>query len=124
MLRWSIYLSILGIFGTGGLLGYLRRRGSLTTMEPCWFLGVVALAPAWLVCIFAILGQSTAQVIDTPLPRPVLYSSAAALLGIIFSDVLNRRLEGWGFVLSSKISWGLGVGALVPAWFVTLWVLQ
>ena len=120
---WSVLIGLLGIVGTVGALVYLRRREIRPVVEYSWLLGVAALAPAWLVSILALLGQSPVEVLDTPLPRSVLISSAVALLGVIFTDFLNRRLQAKDVAPRWLTLWLLGVAAFVPAWIIALWVL-
>ena len=123
MIYWSVLIGILGVFVTAGVLAYLRRREISPVVEYSWLLGLAALAPAWLVSILSLLGQTSAEVIDTPLPRSVLISSAVALLGVIFTDVLNRRLLARDISPRSTTVWLLGVVAFIPAWIIALWVL-
>ncbi len=123
MIRWSILIGILGIIGTAGVITYLKRREFPKVVECSWLVGLAALAPAWLVSILALLGQSPAEVIDTPLPRSVLISSAVALLGVIFTDLLNRRLQAKDVAPRWTTLWLLGVAAFIPAWIIALWAL-
>ncbi len=123
MIRWSILIGIFGIIGTAGVLTYLKRREYPKVVEYSWLLGVAALAPAWLVSILGLLGQTPVEVLDTPLPRSVLISSAVALLGVIFTDFLNRRLQAKDVAPRWLTLWLLGVAAFVPAWIIALWVL-
>ncbi len=124
MIHWSVLIGVLGVFGTAGVLAYLRRREISPVVEYSWLVGLAALAPAWLVGILSILGQSPVQVTDTPLPRSVLFSSAAALLGVIFTDPLNRRLQAKGVTPRWTTLWLLGVVSFIPAWMIALWVLK
>jgi len=124
MIHWSVWIGILGVFGTAGVLAYLRRREISSVVEYSWLLGLAGLAPAWLVAILSLLGQTPVDVIDTPLPRSVLISSAVALLGVIFTDVLNRRLLARDISPHSTTVWLLGVVAFIPAWMIALWVLK
>ena len=123
MIRWSILIGIFGIIGTAGVFTYLKRREYPKVVEYSWLLGVAALAPAWLVSILGLLGQTPVEVLDTPLPRSVLISSAVALLGVIFTDFLNRRLQAKDVAPRWLTLWLLGVAAFVPAWIIALWVL-
>ncbi len=123
MIHWSVWIGILGVFGTAGVLAYLRRRGIDRVVEYSWLLGLAALVLAWLAAILSLLGQTPAEVIDTPLPRSVLISSAVALLGVIFTDVLNRRLLARDISPRSTTVWLLGVVAFIPAWIIALWAL-
>ncbi len=124
MIHWSVLIGVLGVFGTAGVLAYLRRREISPVVEYSWLVGLAALAPAWLAAILSLLGQTPAEVIDTPLPRSVLFSSAAALLGVIFTDPLNRRLQAKGVTPRWTTLWLLGVVSFIPAWMIALWVLK
>jgi len=124
MIRWSVLIGIFGIIGTAGALTYLIRRDFHQVAEYSWLVGLAALAPAWLMGILAILGRSPVEVTDTPLPRSVLFSSAAALLGVIFTDLLNRRLQAKGVPPRWTTLWLLGVVSFIPAWMIALWVLK
>jgi hypothetical protein len=111
-------------FGTVGALAYLKRREDRLVVAYSWLLGLAALAPAWLACILAILGQLPLEVIDTPLPRSVLFSSATALLGVIFTDFFNRRLQARDIAPRWMTLWLLGVAAFIPPWIIALWALS
>ena len=124
MIHWLVLIGIFGIIGTAGVLTYLIRRDFHQVAKYSWLVGLAALAPAWLVSILAILGQSPAEVLDTPLPRSVLASSAVALLGVIFTDVLNRRLQAKDVASRWTTLWLLGVVSFIPAWMIALWVLK
>ncbi len=124
MIRWSVLIGIFGITGTAGVLAYLIKRDFHQVAEYSWLVGLAALAPAWLVGILAILGRSPVEVTDTPLPRSILFSSAAALLGVIFTDLLNRRLQAKGVPPHWTTLWFLGVVSFIPAWMIALWVLK
>jgi len=124
MIRWLVLIGFFGIIGTAGVLTYLIRRDFHQVAKYSWLVGLAALAPAWLVSILGILGQSPLQVTDTPLPRSVLLSSATALLGVIFTDFLNRRLQAKDVAPRWMTLWLLGVAAFIPAWIIALWVLN
>ena len=123
MIRWSILIGTLGILATAGVMTYLNKRKARPVVEYSWLLGLAALAPAWLVAVLSLLGNTAVEVIDTPLPRSVLITSAAALLGVIFTDFLNRRLLAGDNRPGSTTLWLLGVVAFVPSWIIALWAL-
>jgi hypothetical protein len=118
----SIAIGIVGILATGGVLIYWGSRENQAA-EYGWYLGLASLGPAWLVVLLGLVGRVTLDGTDVPLPPSVILSSAAVLLGIILTDALNRRLPGWGFNRSSKVSYVLGVIALVPGWIIALWAI-
>jgi hypothetical protein len=53
----------------------------------------------------------------------VLLCSVTALFGVIFTEMAVRQLDKRGYSLSYFTYWLLGVGGLVPAWFIALWIL-
>ena len=123
MIYWSILIGIFGIIGTAGVLNYLKRREYPKVVECSWLVGLAALAPACLLAVLSLLGNTATDVIDTPLPRSVLITSAAALLGVIFTDYFNRRLLASDNRPGSTTLWLLGVVAFVPSWIIALWAL-
>ncbi len=124
MVYWSVGLALVGLLGSGGILFYLGRSGNFPITEYAWLVGLASLAPAWLVVVLSLLGETPAEVIDTPLPRSVLVTSAAALLGVIFTDTLNRRFLSKEPKPAPLTGWLLGVVSLVPAWIIALWALE
>ena len=54
------------------------------------------------------------------LPPRALFSSVVALIGVIATDYLLRRLQKSGHTLSLVTYWIIGVIALVPAWLIAL----
>ncbi len=123
MIYLSVVVGFIGVIATAGTLVFHSRRGNFQVVEYAWLLGLAALAPAWLMAVLSLLGNTPAEVIDTPLPRSVLITSAAALLGVIFTDVLNRRLLAKDNRGGSTTLWLLGVVAFLPAWIIALWAL-
>jgi len=103
---------------TGGVLLYWEAAAG-----PGWYLGLASLAPAWLWVLLGLIDRVPIDGSDAPLPPPVILSSTVVLLGVILTDVLNRRLPRWGFNLGPKFSYVLGVMALVPGWFIALWAI-
>ena len=124
MILSSFIIALVGVTGTAIVVGYLNRPAPGKATESAWFLGLGSLAFAWLVALLGLLGQTPKEVLDTPLPPSVLVSSALALLGVIFTDAIHRRLPSWGITASTRVSWSLGVAAFVPAWIVALWFLR
>ena len=123
MIFSSVVVGFIGVIGTAGTLVFLNRRDNVPMVEYAWLLGLAALAPACLLAVLSLLGNTAVEVIDTPLPRSVLITSAAALLGVIFTDYFNRRLLASDNRPGSTTLWLLGVVAFVPSWIIALWAL-
>lgn len=121
MIVWSVSVGVLGICGTGWWLTSRRRQRPQS--HPLWFwcLGLVALLPAWLLAFLGLLASPTGQsVVAVTLPPAALFSSGAALLGVVVTDVAVRRLQASGRPNGRVIYWLLGVVALLPGWGVAL----
>lgn len=123
MIYSSVGLVFIGVIGTAGALIFLSRKEDPRMVNYAWLLGIAAMVPAWLVAVLSLLGTTPTEVIDTPLPPSILITSAAALLGVIFTDVLNRRLLARDNRPGSTTLWLLGIVAFVPAWIIALWAL-
>ncbi|MGH7771717.1 MAG: hypothetical protein ACREQA_05715 [Candidatus Binatia bacterium] len=122
MARLSIVLGVLGLFATGAALPYLSRWVSNWRPRQRWLLGLAALFPAWLIAFLGLLPSSVGPEYE-PLPRSAILSSVVALLGVIFTDTVARRLDKSGYSLSPLTYWLLGVAGLLPAWLIALWIL-
>lgn len=110
----SIGLAVLGITASALALVFFGHR--LAAPGRRWFLGVGALAPAWLVSLLVFLtGLADAEGLRVYLAG----ASAAALLGVIGSEYGARRLEARSGTPAFTL-WLLGVAALVPSWLVLL----
>lgn len=112
----SIVIGAVGVLGTAVAMAYLKK-------EPrhCWFLGLAGLFPAWLIAFLGLLQPVTqGAAADVPLPPRALFSSGAALLGIIITDYLLRRMQISGLALRAVIYWIIGLVALLPAWCIAL----
>jgi hypothetical protein len=114
MITWSVVLGVLGLFASGAALASLSRVKSPQRPEWLWLLGLVALAPAWLIGFISLLGSPIEK-------RPWILSSGAALLGVIATDAALRRLQESGRALRPVTYWLLGVVALLPGWCVALY---
>ncbi len=121
MTKLSILLGILGVIGTGLGIAILRKRESSLSPGRYWLIGLAALLPAWLISVLALLGNLTDRSSETPLPPSVLFSSSAALLGVIVTDWVVRRLHRKGPARSLWFYWLLGVIAFLPAWAIALY---
>ena len=117
---WSLVVGIVGVLGTGAAVRRLQAKNSGRELRHYWLLGAGALFPAWLIAFLGLLQPATKQPVDVPLPPQALLSSGAALLGLIATDYLLRRLQKPGANSSPLTCWLLGCLALVPAWIVLL----
>ena len=122
MTKFSIVLGVLGILGTGAVVLYLSRWVSNWGPRQHWLLGLMALFPAWLIVFLGLLPSSVGPE-SNPLPRSALLSSVVALLGVVSTDTVIRRLDKSGYFLSTFKYWLLGLAGLLPAWLITLWIL-
>ncbi|HEY6365374.1 MAG TPA: hypothetical protein VI585_11355 [Candidatus Binatia bacterium] len=122
MTKFSIVLGVLGILGTGAMVLYVSRWMSNWGPRQHWLLGLMALFPAWLIVFLGLLPSSVGPERD-PLPRSALLSSVVALVGVVFTDTVIRRLDKSGYFLSTFKYWLLGLAGLLPAWLITLWIL-
>ena len=114
-----ITMAVVGILGTGAVASYLQGKVDRWETQYFWFLGLIALFPVWLLRFFAILLPATKEVGDVPLPPRAFLASGAALLGVIASDFLVRRMQRSSSIRSGLAFWILGVIALLPALCVT-----
>ncbi len=112
---WSVLTGVAGVFATWAALAYLEK-------EPrhYWFLGLAGLFPAWLIAFLGLLQPVTQGAADVPLPPRALFSSGAALLGVIVTDYLLRQSQKSGLALRAVTYWLLGLIALLPAWCIAL----
>ncbi len=112
---WSILTGVAGVFATWAALACLEK-------EPryYWFLGLAGFFPAWLIAFLGLLQPVTQGAADVPLPPRALFSSGAALLGVIVTDYLLRQLQKSGLGLRPVTYWIIGLVALLPAWCIAL----
>ncbi len=123
MVKWSIVLGVLGLFGTGAVVPYLSKWVSNWGPQYYWLLGLAALFPAWLIAFLGLLGLPAGERVEGSLPLSAILFSGAALLGVIFTEMAVRRLNQSGYFVSSLIYWLLGLAALFPAWCIAVWNL-
>jgi hypothetical protein len=116
---YLITMAVVGILGTGSAASYLQEKIDRWRPQYFWFLGLIALFPVWLLRFFAILLPATKEAGDVPLPPRAILASGVALLGVIASDFLVRRMQRSSSVRSGLAFWILGVIALLPALCVT-----
>jgi len=120
MIGWSLLAALLGVLGTWLGTARLARRESLLRPWAHWLLGMGALLPAWVVAFLSLLGRSSGPRPEKASSVSWILSSSAALLGVIVTDAVLRRLRESGRDHSPAIYWLLGVVALLPAWGIAL----
>jgi zinc transporter ZupT len=123
MITWSVVVSALGLLASWGVTAYLTRRQHSRDPHLYWILGLAGLLPAWLIAFLGLLGSSTGGRSEVSLSVSWILSSAAALLGVIVTDALVRRLHESGRTHRPLMYWFLGIVALLPAWGIALWSL-
>lgn len=124
MKPWSLVVGIVCLLATAALMVRLCRSYPRPEVEKYWLLGLAAFFPAWLLALLGLLGTGS---IDSPTyspPRAVVSSSAAALIGVIVSDFVKRRLRASGVAMAPAIYWLLGLAAFLAGWVVALWNLR
>lgn len=124
MSGWSILAGLLGVLGTGGGMLYLARRGFPQRSELYWLLGITALLPAWLIAFLDLLGRSSGPRPEKALSLSWILTTSVALLGVIVTDQVVKRLRESGRDRRPVIYWLLGVVALLPAWGIALLALS
>jgi hypothetical protein len=124
MIKWSILVGLLGVIGTGFGTVHRARRKPNPRPEMQWLLGIAALLPAWLIAFLGLLGPSTGGRPEKALAISWVLSSSVALLGVIVTDAVLRRLRESGRNYRPVTYWLLGVVALVPGWGIALLVLM
>lgn len=121
--KLSIFAALLGLVAIGFGTVLLSRRESPLRPETHWFLGIAALLPAWLIAFLGLIGLSTSPGTGKASSLLWILSSAAAVLGVIFTDAALRRLREMGRAQRPSIPWFLGVVALLPGWGIALFGL-
>lgn len=124
MITRSIVTALLGVLATGLGVAHRARRQSKQRPEVSWLLGIAGLLPAWLIAFMTLLGRSSGARPEKSLSLSWILSSAAALLGVILTDAVLRRLRESGHDLHPLTSWLLGAAALLPAWGIALIALS
>lgn len=121
MLTWSVIVGVLGICGMGLWMVYCSRQEPQWQPQWFWLLGLLALFPAWLFTFLSLVGSTPGSGgVEVALPPSALFSSGAALLGVVGTDAAVRRLLASGRGLRPVIAWLFGVASLVPAWGIAL----
>ncbi|MGH8071649.1 MAG: hypothetical protein ACRERE_41730 [Candidatus Entotheonellia bacterium] len=120
MTQWSLVAGVLGVVGTGAVVAYVNKRTIRSKPAEAWFLGLAGLSTAWLLAFVSLLAPATASRPDVSLSVSWILSSAAALLGVMLTDGLMRRLQESRRARHPMMYWLLGVSALCPAWGIAL----
>ncbi|MBI4610712.1 MAG: hypothetical protein HY726_17090 [Candidatus Rokubacteria bacterium] len=119
-MAWSVVIAGLGVLVTWFVATRLARRQPPSNPVLFWVLGLAALAPAWLIAFVGLLGPLPIDRPEPSLEVGFIFSSSAALLGVIVSDAVVRHLRASGGEHRPATYWLLGVGALLPAWLIAL----
>lgn len=120
MIYWSIALGVAGVLATWWLMTRLGRKRPDRPPEVYWVLGIAAFSPAWLIAVLGLLGRMKGRFPDMSVAVWWLVSGAAALLGVIVTDGLLRRLHDSGRDYPPARYWEVGLGTFFPAWCVAL----
>lgn len=120
MIYWSLIAGLVGVVATRLAVARLDRSASDRPAEVYWVLGMAALCPAWLIAVLGLLGRMKGRFPDISVVQWWILSGAAALLGVIVTDGLVRRLQDSGRRYPPARYWEVGVGAFFPAWCVAL----
>lgn len=120
MIAWSVVIGIVGALATWCATRSLGTRESSQRPHLYWSLGLAALGPAWLIGLLGLLGPSPIVRPEPSLEVAFIFSSSAALLGVIVSDAVVRRLRASGRGHGPVTYWLLGVVAVGPAWAIAL----
>ena len=120
MIGWSIFAGVLGLLVSRLAMAYLAPPQSKRPPELYWFLGIAALLPAWLTAFMGLLTLASGPRPEKILTAAWVLSSSAALLGVITTDAVLRRLRESGRDHKPLTYWILGILALVPGWGIAL----
>lgn len=120
MIRWSLIAGLIGVLATWFLTLRLERAGSRRQPELFWMLGLAALGPAWLIAVFGLLGRMSGRFPEMSMAAWWIVSSAAAVLGVIVTDGMVRRLRESDQPRLRARCWLAGIGAFFPAWCLAL----
>lgn len=82
--------------------------------------GIAAFSPAWIIAVLGLLGRMKGRFPDMSVTVWWLVSGAPALLGVIVTDGLLRRLQDSGRDYPPARYWEVGLGTFFPAWCVAL----
>jgi len=120
MIYWSVGAGLVGVIGTWFGITRLDRAASHRPLEVYWVVGMAALCPAWLIAVLGLLGRTKGRFPDMSVAAWWILSGAAALLGVIVTDAMVRRLRESGERYRPARYWILGVGTFFPAWCIAV----
>ena len=123
MITWSVLAGVLGVLGTGVGTAYLSRGSVERPPTLYWLLGIAALLPAWLIAFLDLLGRASGPRPEKAFIAAWILSSSSALLGVIVTDAVVKRLRESGRAHRSVTPWLLGAAAFLPAWGIALFAL-
>lgn len=120
MIYWSVAAGLVGVLGTWFGIVRLDRQESHRPPEVYWLLGMAALAPAWLIAFLGLLGRMTGRFPEMSIAVWWILSASAAMIGVILTDAMVRRLQESGKAHPGKRYWLVGTGTFFPAWCIAL----
>jgi hypothetical protein len=120
--QWSMLLGALGVLAALAGAVVLHRRRPRAPGHAFWALGLSGPLLGWLVAFLGVLDTLGGRADVLP-PPAFMSSSAVGLLGVIFTEVLVRRLGEGGRPDRPVTAWLLGIAALGPGWGIALLVL-
>ena len=120
MIYWSVVAALVGLLGTWFGMTHLNRPESHRPPEVYWVLGLAALCPAWLIAVLGLLGRTKGRFPDVSVAAWWILSGAAALLGVMVTDAMVRRLRESGEPYPPARYWVVGVGSFFPAWCIAM----
>jgi len=112
----SMGLAAFGVVLSG--LVILLFGNKLGSPERHWFLGMGAIAPAWLVSLLVFLTGLAAA--EKGVRVYLAGASAAVLLGVIGTEYCVRYLKSRPGTPHPVVFWLLGMIALAPSWLILL----
>ena len=115
----SIWVGILGVLVAAVAAVYFRER--LGRPEFLWMVGLAAMGPAWLIALTGLLDGLSGENPDKGLKAFLALSSAAALIGVIATELCERWLKARAAWAPRVLYWLLGSVALLPSWCLLLW---
>lgn len=113
---------LLGVVGTAVSLAGVRLLSQRGPRDPhgYWALGLVALAPAWLVALMALLPSAPGVRVQVVGGAVWILSAAGALVGAIGTESRVRRLAESETAPPPKSLWRLGLVGMALPWFIAL----
>lgn len=120
MILWSVVAGLIGVLGTWFGVVLLGRPESPRPPEVYWLLGMASLCPAWLITVVGLLGRMSGRFPDMSVAAWWIMSGATAILGVILTDAMVRRLRESGQLYPPARYWLVGLETFFPAWCLAL----